>query len=181
MTWACSSWKRWVGGRKIGSLIPSISLWLAMESSLYMSFVALVLSVVALLVVLWIGIKGRKKPLTGDESLTILKREQAEGGLEARLNAALAGLEFLEKYFKIEKGINEYGSRITEAYDEFITRVEDEFITLEQRKIVGKEYALRASMLLFSLMMARVYLQVVGPRDSLPMIEQYIERAKRLS
>ena len=36
-------------------------------------------------------------------------------------------------------------------------------------------------MLLFSLMMARVYLQVVGPRDSLPMIEQYIERAKRLS
>jgi len=119
--------------------------------------------------------------MADDETVTIPKMGSTKANVEAKLNDALDGLAFIEKYFRIEKGINEYGSRILEAYDEFITRVEDEFAALEQRKVVGKEYALRASMLLFALMMARVYLQVVGPRDSLPMIERYIERARKLS
>jgi len=104
----------------------------------------------------------------------------AVSGLDARLDRALADIDFLATYFKIQNGINEYASRIREISYEFISRVEDELRTLEQQEVEGREYVLRSNMLLFSLMMARIYLQVVGPRDSLPMIERYLARAKKL-
>jgi len=97
-----------------------------------------------------------------------------------RLNEALSNLEFLTQYFKIQDGINEYGSRILSAYDAFISRVDDEFNALGSGNVQGREYVLRSSMLLFALMMARVYLWVFGKPDSLDMVNEYLERAKRL-
>lgn len=101
-------------------------------------------------------------------------------GPDARLDKALSGLEFLTTYFKIRDGIDEYGSRILESYDAFMSRVDDESKALESGHVEGREYVLRSNMLLFALMM-RVYLHVFGQPDSLEMIDQYIERAKRLT
>lgn len=106
--------------------------------------------------------------------------EKAPSDLDTKLDKALSGLDFLATYFKIQNGINEYGSRIREVSYEFLSRIEDEFGILERQEIEGQAYALRSNMLLFSLMMAKIYLQTVGPRDSLPMVEDCIERAKRL-
>jgi hypothetical protein len=61
--------------------------------------------------------------------------------------------------------------------------IEDEFQVLERKEMEGREHMYRSSVLLFSLMMARVYVQAVGgqwKQDSLPELERYIERAKRL-
>ena len=114
------------------------------------------------------------------ESLVMPKARSMKDGVEGRLDAVSEDLRFIATYLKIEKGINEYGSRIKEAYEDFMTRIEDEFKALEQRKIVGKEYTYKLNMLLFSLMMAKVYLEATGQRSSLSEIDQYIERAKRL-
>jgi len=119
--------------------------------------------------------------MTDDESVLFPKARLTKGNIEGKLDAVLDGVAFIEKYFRIEKEINEYGTFLREVYDDFITRVEDELRVLERREVVGREYVLRSSMLLFSLIMTRVYLGVVGPRDSLPLIDEYIKRAKRLS
>jgi hypothetical protein len=100
--------------------------------------------------------------------------------LGTRVDRALSGLEFLGTYFRIQSAINDYGSRIREVSYEFMSRVEDALRTLESGEVVGSTYVLMSNMLLFSLMMAKIYLQTVGPQDSLPMIENYIGRAKRL-
>lgn len=100
--------------------------------------------------------------------------------LSDRVDQALSDIEFLKTYFKIQNGINEYGSRIREVSYEFISRVEDEIGILERQELQGREYVLRSNMLFFSLMMAKIYVEIVGPRDSLSMIEMYLERAKKL-
>jgi len=141
---------------------------------------AVLLSTIALIVALLIGIKGRKTLVVDAESLVMPKARSMKDGVEGRLDAVSEDLRFIATYLKIEKGINEYGSRIKEAYEDFMTRIEDEFKALEQRKIIGKEYTYKLNMLLFSLMMAKVYLEATGQRSSLSEIDQYIERAKRL-
>jgi len=119
--------------------------------------------------------------MTDNETVTIPKDREISGTQDFRISQVLSDIDYLAKCLRIQKGIIDYGSRVMEAYDDFITRVEDEFAMLEGRQVVGREYVFRSSMLLFSLMMARVYLQVVGPRDSIPKIEAYIERAKKLT
>jgi len=147
-----------------------------MESFFYVSLVALAISTLALLVAIWVG-----KRMTDNETVTIPKDREISGTQDFRISQVLSDIDYLAKCLRIQKGIIDYGSRVMEAYDDFITRVEDEFAMLEGRQVVGREYVFRSSMLLFSLMMARVYLQVVGPRDSIPKIEAYIERAKKLT
>lgn len=115
-----------------------------------------------------------------DETITIPKDREIPRTPDARISQALSDIDYLAKCLRIQKGIIDYGSKVMQAYEDFITRVEDEFVMLERRQIEGSEYVFRSKMLLFSLMMARVYLQVIGPRDSVPMIDGYIERAKRL-
>jgi hypothetical protein len=100
---------------------------------------------------------------------------------ERLLKQALEGIQFLTRYFKVQEGVLEYGSRILSAYDDFMSRVEDEFSALACGHVEGREYVLRSNMLLFALMMARVYVQVFGRPDSLDMVNRYIERAKKLA
>jgi hypothetical protein len=137
-----------------------------MESSLTLTLVALALSAIAFLLGLWAAI-WRAKAVDAD--------------IRSKLDQITSDVGYLAQYLKIGKGIYDYGSRIRDAYDDFMTRIEDEFKTLEQGQIEGREYVLRSSMLLFSLMMARVYLDAVGPRDSVPEVERYIERAKKIA
>lgn len=98
----------------------------------------------------------------------------------ARVERALSGIDFLVNHFKIAKDVTEYGSLIIDTYRNFMARVDDEFRTLEQRTVEGPEYVFRSNMLLFSLMMARVYMGLYASEDSLKRVEDRIERAKRL-
>jgi hypothetical protein len=122
-----------------------------------------------------------KAKVLANESAVASRRRQATSDAESKLDRISSDVEYLAQHLKIGKGIYDYGSRIRDAYDDFMMRIEDEFKLLEQGKIEGREYVLRSSMLLFSLMMAKVYLNVAGPRDSIPELERYIERAEKLA
>jgi hypothetical protein len=116
-----------------------------------------------------------------EESNTTGKGVEVETkSFNARLNQALSNLDFLTQFFQIQDGVNKYGSRILSAYDAFISGVDDEFSDLESGNVQGPEYVRRSGMLLFALMMAQVYLWVFGKADSVEMVKEYVERAKRL-
>jgi hypothetical protein len=101
-------------------------------------------------------------------------------GLEARVERALSGIDFLASHFKIATEVTKYGSLIGDAYDNFMTGLTDEFTVLEQKNVTGSEYFYRSNVLLFSLMMARVYMSVYGSSGRLLELDKQIERAKKL-
>lgn len=109
-----------------------------------------------------------------------MAKPQTASEVQSKLDQVSAGVSLLVNHFKIRTDISEYGSLISDAYDNFMAGVNNEFEILEQRKIEGPEYHFRSNMLLFSLMMARVYMGLYAPEDSLRKLERYIERAKRL-
>jgi hypothetical protein len=140
------------------------------------------LGIVSLSLALALGyycFKWRSRQVTSE--LVAVAKPQTASEVQSKLDQISSRVEYLAQYLKIGEGIYDYGSRIKDAYDDFIMRIEDEFSVLEQRQIEGREYVFRSSMLLFSLMMARVYLEAVGPRDSIPELERYIERAERIA
>ena len=157
-----------------------------MDSLLQFAAVAIVFCAIGLVVGLWVS-KRRAKGLGNEPAAVVVSgkpvtaSELPRTDIESKLDRMSSDVEYLAQHLKIGKGIYDYGSRIRDAYDDFMMRIEDEFTTLEQRKVEGREYVLRSSMLLFSLMMARVYLDVVGPRDSIHELERYIERAEELA
>lgn len=115
-----------------------------------------------------------------NELVVVGKGLQTTTDIQSRLDQVSNGIDFLVNHFKIEKEITEYGSLIMDAYDNFMAGVSDEFEALEQRRVEGPEYHFRSNMLLFSLMMARVYMGLYASETSLHKLEGYIERAKKL-
>jgi hypothetical protein len=86
-------------------------------------------------------------------------------------------IEYVAKWLRIERGILDYGSAIIDAYDSF----ERSATSLpEQPRIHGTEYFYRKNVLLFALMMARVYTAFYNMPKSAVKLERYIERAKKL-
>jgi hypothetical protein len=158
-----------------------------MEVELALALLGLGLSIIALALAYY-SIKRRQTQMA-KESVVVAKRlaqpvmtiePQTPNDVQSKLNQVSAGIKFLVDHFKIEKEITEYGSLIMDAYDNFMAGVSDEFEVLEQRKVEGPEYHFRSNMLLFSLMMARVYMGLYASEASLHKLEGYIERAKRL-
>lgn len=98
----------------------------------------------------------------------------------SKLDKVLVGIEFLVNHFKITDSVAKYGSLVGDAHDNFMAGVSGEFEVLEQRKIEGPEYHFRSNMLLFSLMMARVYMGLYASETYLLKLEGQIERAKKL-
>lgn len=149
-----------------------------MEVEVGLAIVAMVLSVFAL-VLAYYSLKQRSRRMA-NELVVVGKGSQTTGDVQSKLDQVSAGIDFLVNHFKIQKEITEYGSLIMDAYDNFIAGVSDEFEALEQRKVEGPEYHFRSNMLLFSLMMARVYMGLYASETSLHKLEGYIERAKKL-
>jgi len=140
------------------------------------------LGIVSLSLALALGyycFKRRSRQVANE--LVAVAKPQTASEVQSKLDQISSRVEYLAQYLKIGEGIYDYGSRIRDAYDDFMMRIEDEFKVLEQREIQGREYVFRSSMLLFTLMMARVYLDAVNQRDSIPEIERYIERAEKLA
>jgi hypothetical protein len=131
-----------------------------------------------------IATEGRRQPAMTTEPQTVqpvmTAEAQAASAVQSKLDQVSAGINFLVNHFKIEKEVTEYGSSIMDAYDNFMMGISDEFEALEQRKVEGPEYHFRSNRLLFSLMMARVYMRLYGSEASLRKLESYIERAKKL-
>jgi hypothetical protein len=98
---------------------------------------------------------------------------------DTRVERALSGIDFLVNHFKIATEVTKYGSLVGDTYDNLMTGVSEEFTALEQRTITGPEYFYRSNVLLFSLMMARVYMSVYGSSERLLELEKQIERAKK--
>ena len=107
-------------------------------------------------------------------------RPQKAADVESRLDQVFENIDFLAKYFKIQKGVSEYGSLIVDAYENFKVGIDQEFELLEHGNIDGPEYFSRANMLLFALMMAKVYMGLYSSDASLWKLDEYIERAKKL-
>ena len=117
-----------------------------------------------------------------EESHTLPKVSQPSlHDFDERFGRIMSGIGFIVNHFKIAEDITKYGSLIGDAYDNFIDGVNDEFDVLEQRRVTGSEHVFRSNMLLFSLIMARVYMGLYAPSDSLRRLEDYIEKAKRLA
>jgi hypothetical protein len=171
-----------------------------MDSLLQFVAVAIVFCAIGLVVGLWVSKRRAKglgnepaavvvsgKPVNASElprtGMDIQRVPQIETDIESKIDKMSAEVEYLTQYLKIRKGLIDYGSRLHDAYDDFMRTIEDEFQVLERKEMEGREHMYRSSVLLFSLMMARVYVQAVGgqwKQDSLPELERYIERAKRL-
>ena len=150
--------------------------------------VAIVFFAIGLLIGFWVS-KRRAKGLGNEPAVVVSKNlmqpvpvsePEKTTDVQSKLDQVSAGISFLVNHFKIRTDISEYGSLISDAYDNFMAGVNNEFEILEQRKIEGPEYHFRSNMLLFSLMMARVYMGLYAPEASLRKLEGYIERAKRL-
>jgi hypothetical protein len=139
------------------------------------------LGIVSLSLALALGyycFKRRSRQVANE--LVAVAKPQTASEVQSKLDQVSAGISFLVNHFKIEKDITEYGSLIMDAYDNFMAGVSDEFEALEQRRVEGPEYHYRSNTLLFSLMMARVYMGLYASETSLHKLEGYIERAKKL-
>lgn len=129
-----------------------------------------------------VKVVGNESAVVVTKSLTqpVVGMPQTTTDVESKLDQVSADINFLVNHFKIEKEVTDYGSLIMDSYDNFMMGVSDEFEALEQRRVEGPEYHFRSNMLLFSLMMARVYMGLYASESSLHKLEGYIERAKRL-
>jgi hypothetical protein len=162
-----------------------------MDSMLSLVIFAIVFFAMGLLLGLWLANKRGTKNM-GTETVIATKRPQTDSGsekqlpqvdIQSKLDQMSAEMEYLIQYLKVKKGLLDYGSRLHDAYEDFMRTIENEFEALESKEMEGREHVYRSSVLLFSLMMAKVYVQAVGgqwKQDSLPELEKYIERAKRI-
>jgi hypothetical protein len=105
-----------------------------------------------------------------------------------RLDHALRDIDYIAKWINVQKGVLDCGSAINDAYDGFVAGLEDELAMLElsaasppqQRRIQGPEYHYRRSVLLFALMMAKIYAAFYDMPKSVAKIEACFERANKL-
>lgn len=126
-------------------------------------------------------VKSEKTYVTTDRGRAALEEHHSTETILSRLEQISSHIEYIANHFKIATSIAEYGSLIGDAYDNFIAGINNEFETLEQRKIEGPNYHFRSNMLLFSLMMARVYMGLYASDKHLDKLESFIERAKKLT
>jgi hypothetical protein len=106
---------------------------------------------------------------------------------KARLERILSGVEYLITHWQLHDLINEYGSWATDRFG-FIRYVDDEIERLEVAcnsdppTIQGREYVYRSNVLVFALMMARIWMKLYShtyQADSLKEVEAQLERARK--
>ena len=105
-----------------------------------------------------------------------------------RLDLALRNIDYIAKWINVQKGVLDYGSAILDVYDGFMAGLENELATLEhsatsppdQCRIQGPEYHYRRNVLLFALMMAKIYTAFYDMPKSVAKIEACLERANKL-
>lgn len=105
-----------------------------------------------------------------------------------RLDQAIRDIDYIAKWINVQKGVLNCGSAILDAYDGFMAGLEDELAMLEQstaspsdqHRIQGPEYHYRRNVLLFALMMAKIYTAFYDMPKSVAKIEACLERANKL-
>ncbi len=112
----------------------------------------------------------------------------ADSDFLKRLDLALRNIDYIAKWINVQEGVLDYGSAVIDVYDGFMAGVEDELALLERSaasppdkcRIQGPEYHYRRNVLLFALMMAKVYTAFYDMPKSVAKIEACLERANKL-
>lgn len=89
-------------------------------------------------------------------------------------------LDSILEYLKVSDYTINFGNRISGSFVAFMDGIEEEIRILNDREITGPEYYRRAHALLFSLMMAQVYVKVNKLERFSSKVDTYLERANKL-